>query len=394
MEGRKICGLVGTFGYITGKEASFFKDAMTANSVRGFHSTGVASLYKHKEEIGSWYHKDAITGAQAAVDETFKTVYEDKTNLAIIGHNRWATTGAVNEANAHPFVHGSIVLMHNGTLLDTDDLQGNFDTDSEHIAYTMSKNSNIKEVLESIDGAYALVWFDTDKSTLNFARNNERPLHMASNRSGDLVYYASEEKMLDWCMDRNKIYPGNGGITSLPVGEWWEYDISEVARNKRLEPRIVKFKPKESYYGYYSTYPKSNAVVPRDSAGIVTGDVIKFEVEAMHQTSWSRTSVDITGSFTKGNRKYAVKGYSIPEERLAGVSTGDYVTAEASTYNHGIVYLKRDVTFVLVSGHDDISDTAKCDSCYRYVESDQLEVWGNYAMCQGCLYDQQIITNA
>lgn len=383
-----MCGLVGTFGYITDREASFFRDALTANSVRGFHSTGVASLYRHKGDVGSWYHKDAVTGAEAATDEVFKTVFQDKTNLAIIGHNRWATTGAINEDNAHPFVHGNIVLMHNGTLTDLDDLDGDFDTDSEHIAYTLSKSKDVKKVLESIEGAYALVWFDTNKGTLNFARNDERRLYMASNYSGNTIYYASEEKMLDWCMDRNKLSVNVKGINPLPVGEWWEYDITKAANNHRLEPNIVTFCPKESYSTYYTTYPKHYTPPQNNYPQIVTGDVIKFEIETMQPTSWNNKSIDISGTYVKGNKKWQVKGYSIPDDKLAGVSTGDTVTAEASTHNHGIIYLKRDVSFVLVGKDDDTETVVKCDSCLRYVSSDYTEVWGNFVMCQGCLYEE------
>src|SRR5690606_14959358 len=79
------------------------------------------------------------------------------TSCTLVGHNRHATLGAVNSNNAHPFQHGHITLVHNGTLDRYPTLEGQsaFDTDSECVAWNLSQCNTTKETiafLESISG--------------------------------------------------------------------------------------------------------------------------------------------------------------------------------------------------------------------------------------------------
>jgi glucosamine--fructose-6-phosphate aminotransferase (isomerizing) len=79
---------------------------------RGYDSSGVALVYKNKliikkgtgklEDVNERYKLDAVPGAVG------------------IGHNRWATHGAVTERNAHPHTDckGEIAVIHNGIIDD------------------------------------------------------------------------------------------------------------------------------------------------------------------------------------------------------------------------------------------------------------------------------------
>lgn len=250
-----MCGLVGVFGNILQKDINYFRDALVADSVRGFHSTGVAtvSYTKKSNSYSTWYHKDTGTGAEAAGGATFKGLYNDIDNWAIIGHNRWATTGAINSDNAHPFTHGRITLMHNGTLDTMVGLRGTHDTDSERICDSLA-NEDTVEVLESLQGAFVLVWLDSDNNTINFARNEDRPLAMVHSHNKEVVYYASEVKMMEWCLDRNNVSIGSNKPVSLTAGEWWSFEIGAMGKGCEIAPTVVKFTPQESFnwntYGY------------------------------------------------------------------------------------------------------------------------------------------------
>ncbi|MCS5737398.1 class II glutamine amidotransferase, partial [Herbiconiux daphne] len=112
--------------------------------------------------------------------------------------------GEVVDRNAHPFQHGSITLVHNGTLDNQSLLPDHqkFAVDSENIAYSIDK-IGIEETIKKLNGKFTLVWFDAKDQTLNFIRNKDRPFHFMETSSGDW-FGASEEDMLMWLSKRTK----------------------------------------------------------------------------------------------------------------------------------------------------------------------------------------------
>lgn len=211
-----MCGLVGIIGNkeITKPMMNVFMEMVEVNSLRGRHSTGVLRLDKK----GMRFYKKAVNGpVYVNSKDGFEFVTSGTKTRVLMGHNRWATKGEVNHANAHPFRHEHITLMHNGTLKGQYLLpdSARFPCDSENIAYSMMKLGE-KETLEKLDGAYALVWHNNNDNTINFARNRERPLHFVVTGLGNIIY-ASEYKMLEWICDRNNVAIKEH--IELPVGQ-------------------------------------------------------------------------------------------------------------------------------------------------------------------------------
>lgn len=123
-----------------------------------------------------------------------------------IGHNRAATRGAVNHANAHPFHTGKIVGVHNGTLRGAWRLPDEkyYDVDSECLLNAID-TLGVDEAWKITDGAAALAWWNLQDKTLNLLRNNERTLFYAYSKDFKTLLWASEWEMMTWCASRNKI---------------------------------------------------------------------------------------------------------------------------------------------------------------------------------------------
>lgn len=95
----------------------------------------------------------------------------------MVGHNRKATTGAINSENAHPFHEGNIVLVHNGTLRGGHKQLANTEVDSHAVCHSFNEKGAI-ETIKTLDAAFAFIWWDIEKSKLFAVRNDERPLSM------------------------------------------------------------------------------------------------------------------------------------------------------------------------------------------------------------------------
>ena len=126
--------------------------------------------------------------------------------LCIIGHNRWATVGDVNEENAYPFHEKDIVGCHNGTIhnytmmhLDNHD---NKMTDSQILMKEFADGADVSETMKYLGGAWALTWFDTDKRRLHMCRNKERTLYVAKDKEGRTMFWSSEAWMLEVALTR------------------------------------------------------------------------------------------------------------------------------------------------------------------------------------------------
>ena len=229
-----MCGIV---GFITteqhiGKHArrKFIKQALMVDTVRGPHATGTFFV-EHNHDIekfaASAYYKSLDNGFDFVNRKEFDEFLNDIHNYrAIVGHNRFATMGArSNVDNAHPFLEGNVVLVHNGTLHGTHKLpktmtQLGVEVDSHVIAHNLAEHT-IDEVIPNLYGAFTLVWHDYRDNGIHVIRNDERPLHFTKLASQDTVVFASESLMLKMIVDRIKekcgpvYYPKPGRLLSF-----------------------------------------------------------------------------------------------------------------------------------------------------------------------------------
>ncbi len=265
-----MCGLVGVAGNISAKLITLFDNMLKSDEIRGKHSTGVTRVVtKVNQPSEVSYTKLALPMSMFQFMPMYSAITKYDVNLTILaGHNRHATKGASdNHAYAHPFQHGHINLMHNGSLTTHHSLtKETFVVDSEAICKAFEVQG-AAAVIPQLLGAFALVWFDEQEQTLNFVRNNERTLALAINKKTNTIAWASESDMLKWLMDRSVLTAtphDYDEIVELPVGEVWTFPVrsSAVDVEKCIKTKVTIREPyvyRAPSYGHYpASKPQSN----------------------------------------------------------------------------------------------------------------------------------------
>ncbi|AUR99151.1 glutamine amidotransferase type 2 domain protein [Vibrio phage 1.262.O._10N.286.51.A9] len=231
-----MCGLVAVLGEIGIHEERMFNQLLEVDSIRGRHSTGVI-----KVEIDGYIEtkKKAVNGMD------FVSLYggwlKSGTKCALIGHNRHATAGAVNDVNAHPFEHGDIIGIHNGTLNKQSLLDDwkDFDVDSDNIFHHLNKNG-IDDTASKLSGAYAIMYMNTKDMTFNMFRNKERPLYTAKFNKGKTVVITSERYILAAILERNGIEVDIQFVREFTTEKLVTFDPLKVKKNGVNEEAVYK----------------------------------------------------------------------------------------------------------------------------------------------------------
>ena len=108
-------------------------------------------------------------------------------------------------ANNHPVRHGPVIGVHNGIIVNDDELlmahscsraEPRMTVDSEAIFALAAHSRNDARALEALDGSMAAAWLDEREPELVFvARGIGRPLWLGQGAAG--VFFASTELALD-----------------------------------------------------------------------------------------------------------------------------------------------------------------------------------------------------
>ena len=211
-----MCGIVGILG--TAPVAQSIVEALKRLEYRGYDSAGVATL--ENGEIG----RRRAPGKLRNLEERLEA--EPLMGTSGIGHTRWATHGAANEANAHPHMAGDVVIVHNGIIENFRALKDELvasgakfetQTDTEVVAQLIARERKagktpreaVRDVLGRLDGAFALAILFKDENDLLIGARKGSPL---------AVGHGDGEMFLG--SDAIALSPFTNRVTYLEDGDW------------------------------------------------------------------------------------------------------------------------------------------------------------------------------
>lgn len=314
-----MCGIVGMISFHQGglmwSDINSFCQMLYVDAVRGMHGTGSFAVDASGDQwslrVGGPPHQ---LFSNKKWDEYLDWLRKKKPKF-LVGHNRLATKGQKITAHTHPFTHGHIRLVHNGTLENYDHLPDakKFEVDSEAICYSIAKQG-IDKTIGSLRGAWTLVYYDEKEQTLNLLRNKERPLFMAKHKQYGLIAFASEAGILNWVLNRNNL--SNYELSPLPEDTLLTFKMNEE------KPKVREVKGKgfwsintdvfdADYYGtgFSETKQKpeeeKKKIKKQESSdyGTKSSQVVPFREKVVAQVlkpnaSRKPTNLDETGSWT------------------------------------------------------------------------------------------------
>ncbi|MEI5671977.1 MULTISPECIES: glutamine--fructose-6-phosphate transaminase (isomerizing) [Nocardioides] len=178
-----MCGIV---GYVGEQQAqSVVIEGLRRLEYRGYDSAGIALV------DGDALAVDKRAGKLANLEKAIVDAPLPPSTTGI-GHTRWATHGAPNDANAHPHLGhaGRVGLVHNGIIENFADLRARLEadghdllseTDTEvaahllelQVATGVDLTTAMQRVCQQLEGAFTLVAVDAlDPSRVVAARRN------------------------------------------------------------------------------------------------------------------------------------------------------------------------------------------------------------------------------
>lgn len=321
-----MCGLVGMAGDIAKADKDAFRMLLHLDIIRGPHSTGVASVKVN----GEWDLVKKKGNAWDLFDSKEFNSLMTSPSYALIGHNRYATKGKVNNINAHPFEFQDVVGAHNGTIRGQWRLPENqqFEVDSENIFYAVQEEG-LEETLSKLDGAYALTYWDKRTDEMVLLRNSERTLFYCFSACRGTVYWASERWMLSVALSRAGIKYEE--ILDVAAGFIYRFKFDRAYKPKHdVEVHIEAFEefvpPKKSGAVGFNTGSKAGSTtekkpqtyLPGKTSRVAPADVIgkvaDFVVNGEGLTNIKQpyisgelvadTSIEVRLFFLKGSRAW------------------------------------------------------------------------------------------
>lgn len=244
-----MCGIWGIFPVskrIKADDMALLEQITYMTALRGNDSTGIAVISEEPKSkprtlkmVGG---PDYLLNSQAWDKVADFAV---KRGVAMFGHGRASTKGAILAKNAHPHTVDHITLVHNGTInfgLDEDYKLAKTDNDSLALCHAIAKEGLV-EALYKILGAYSLIVYNSNDNTVQFVSNGERPLHMVEFLGRSVVM--SEYDACEYIAKRNTYAHNNPKVVYFPKNVIYTLDLDtgKMTKDDSLVEKLAKKLP-------------------------------------------------------------------------------------------------------------------------------------------------------
>lgn len=254
-----MCGIIGFVnrGIPKLNINNFTSQALIVNSLRGTDGSGLL-LVEENGDISMY--KRPLPGWDLTQLATTRNIISSSTPVFGLIHNRAGTNGGNKVETSHPVIHEHIHLIHNGVVTQLTSIGASWDEhDSTAIAKALASKTE-KEVLELLTGSYALIWYNSKDKTFNVARNEERPLYIATAKKNKSAFFSSEDGALLWLAERNQIELKD--ITEFKTGMHLKVPLDGKEKSRSAPFKIKKYEPPTNYgyQGRWTDYTKYSLV--------------------------------------------------------------------------------------------------------------------------------------
>ncbi|NBV77084.1 glutamine--fructose-6-phosphate transaminase (isomerizing) [bacterium] len=320
-----MCGI---FGYVGSSEKGpqLVQEGLQRLEYRGYDSWGVG----------------ALAGGSINVYKKTGIVFREALPLPVanraVGHTRWATHGAVTDANAHPHMasDNSFILCHNGIVENADALKQKLQkyafvsqTDTEVIVHLVEEYAKKVSLQEAVRRAFKeLAGRNTvivlSRSGDVYAVRNGSPLVVGTNKRGE--YFFSSDSLSLGSHAENILVVENG---QMVVCSNDALALSVVATGKKATQKWEAYRA-PSTVADKGSYPHYMIKEIHDSAAAVL-EVLKDKTNFAPLVSAIKKArtVYCIGSGTAGVAAQQIAFYL---RSIAGVRAVHLIGGEASEY--------------------------------------------------------------
>ncbi len=179
-----MCGIIGGIGNNIFDD---IKQGLYRLEYRGYDSVGISYIFDNKI---------VVKKRSGNVNDFFNHYSQSVNCNLIIGHTRWATTGIVNDANAHPHLSFNSIfsIVHNGIIENYEEIKNELisegyhfksDTDSEVIVNLIEKfyldgDKNVLDCLKKVSsrliGNFSIALIDVNEPDYLYFYKRKSPL--------------------------------------------------------------------------------------------------------------------------------------------------------------------------------------------------------------------------
>jgi glucosamine 6-phosphate synthetase-like amidotransferase/phosphosugar isomerase protein len=203
-----MCGIA---GYSLSARSSVDRTLAAQSLLAGIAERGADAVgYAHRTPGGF----AVVTKQRTPASKLLERISVPETATELLVHVRDYTKGHPSiSANNHPVRHGPVVGIHNGIILNDDELLSPHDcarseprmtVDSEAIFALAAHSHNDPHALEELEGSLAAAWLDSRvPNTIFAARGAGRPLWIGAGKHE--IFFASTRVALEVVEKYNRV---------------------------------------------------------------------------------------------------------------------------------------------------------------------------------------------